>query len=87
MTLSYLITLIKNHIDLDIFANKIAMISLSNAAFYILFSLMSAIVYKQSYLEMAITFIVSSALNTLLSFLVISLLDFLRMLKFDPTNE
>ncbi len=87
MVLSYLITLIKNHLDMNISANKLAMISLCNGAYYLLYYLVSMLVFKQALLHISLSFIISLILNTVLSLILISVLDFLRMLKFSPNNE
>lgn len=87
LTISYLITLIKNHIDLTVFANKIAMIAVCNIVFYLLYVILASIVYQQTILALLFTFIMSFIINTICSLVIISILDFLRMLKFDPSNE
>ena len=87
MLLSYLITTIKNHIDLHIFANKLAMITICNVLFYLIYHFLISIVYKQDFISLLISFFISLISNTILSIIIIGLLDFLRMLKLDPTHE
>lgn len=87
MILSYLISFIKAHLDLHIFANKIALITLSNAVFFLIYYIVNAIAFQPDFLFLLANFFLSLILNTLLSFIVISILDFIRMLKLDTSND
>lgn len=87
MLVSYLVTLVRDHLDLHIFANKIVLISLCNAVFYLIDLFFTAITYPQKFSSLLITFLLSLLLNTIMSIIVIGILDFIKMLKLDYSNE
>lgn len=87
MIISYLVTTIRDHLDLQIFANKLVLISAINGVFYLIQSFFISITYQQKFFSLFISFLVSLVINTVLSIIIISALDFIRMLKLDLTNE
>ncbi|MBI9031826.1 hypothetical protein JEZ13_07500 [bacterium] len=87
MVLSYIISTIRNHIDLHVFVNKLVMILICNGIFYLLYNLFVGIAFRQSFLTPIISLFISMILNTIISLFVIGLLDFIRLLKFEYPNE
>lgn len=87
ITISYLVTLIKNHLDLKIFTNKLVLIASANALFYLIYNLLFGVYYHQSMPTFFITLGISITLNSLLSVIVIGILDFIRLLKLDLSHE
>ncbi len=87
MLISYLTTTIRKHIDLHIFVNKLVLVVVSNAVFYLIYLFFSTITYKQPFPIILLNFAISLFLNTIFSVIIITVLDFIRMLKLDYSNE
>lgn len=87
VAVSYLITLVRNHLDLRLFSNKLILITSANALFYLIYNLLFGVYYHQSMLSFFLSLGISIILNSLLSTIVISVLDFIRMLKLDLSHE
>ena len=87
MVISYLVTVIRDHLDLHIFANKLVLISLCNAVFYTIYFFFAAITYRQTFISLILDFIISTILNTIFSIIIIGILDFIKMLRIDYSDE
>lgn len=87
VAISYLVTLIRIHLDLQILFNKFVLITATNALLFLIYNLMFAIFYHQSGLEFLLSLGIGTVLNTLLSIVIIAVLDFVRLLKLDLTND
>jgi len=83
MILSYLITIVRSHIDLRILANKLVLILVCNSIVYLLYYLFVGLTYNQDFLSLLIAFIVGTLLNTIISIIIVGILDFINLLKLE----
>lgn len=87
MVLTYIVTLIRDHIDLQIFVNRLVLIAICNGIFHLIYFFFVSISYKQTFPTLILSFLFSTVLNIVFSFIVIAVLDFIKMLKLDYTND
>lgn len=87
IAVSYLVTLIRNNLDLQILFNRLVLIVATNALLYLIYNLMFSIYYHQSVFTFFLSFGLGIIINTLLSIVIIIVLDFIRLLKLDLTND